>query len=283
MDISCKTPDCLEFAKIPQDLTLKQYNIAKLFDEKNNFSNVLSSDETRVMLSDDTYINANFILDQYIATQQPNVNTIDDFWQMVYETNCNLIINLCGDNNYIPEKPHEEYRKVNIETISFVDKENIQIRKINVINNTKSKIIYHITFKKWKDFDIPTEKDMKRLLMLVNTLEDKLDTNCRMIVHCRAGIGRTGTFIMIHHILKKYKNNEPVNFLDIVKEMRKARTGMVQTKKQFAFVKQFVNQNYTMKQKSQHRHSCGIKHNHNININKNKSKLSYSSEIVSKI
>ncbi|ARF11514.1 protein-tyrosine phosphatase [Klosneuvirus KNV1] len=280
MDICCTSSDCQEFAKIPQDLTLKRYNIAKFCNEKNNFSNILSSDESRVILSDDTYINANFIFDQYIATQQPNVNTIDDFWQMVYETNSHLVINLCGDNNYLPEKSNI-YRTIKLTIINNVDKENIQLRKIELSNNLKSKTVYHITFKKWKDFDIPTEKDMDRLLSLVEILDNDTITDCRMIIHCKAGVGRTGTFIMIHHILKKIKGGEQIDFLEIVKNMRKARIGMVQTKKQFAFVKLFVNQRYIAKPKSKLSSSCGVK-NYCINSKKQKHNLSYSTEIVSK-
>lgn len=150
MDICCTTHDCQEFAQIPQDLTLKKYNIARFYHDKNNFTNILSSDETRVMLSDDTYINANFIFDKYIATQQPNYSTIDDFWQMVSETNCCLIINLCGDNNYLPLYPFvsKSYKGIDIAIISNFDKENIQLRKIKLSDGIKSKIIYHITFKK---------------------------------------------------------------------------------------------------------------------------------------
>lgn len=283
MDICCTTPDCQEFAKIPQDLTLKKYNIAKFCSEKNNFSNILSSDESRVMLSDDTYINANFIFDQYIATQQPNVNTIDDFWQMVYETNSRLIINLCGENNYLPES-FNMYKTIKLTILNNIDKENIQLRKIILSDKIKSKTVYHIIFKKWKDFDIPTEKDMKRLLSLVEILETDTTRDCRMIVHCKAGIGRTGTFIMIHHILKKIKKGESINFLEVVREMRKARVGMVQTKKQFAFTKLFVSEKQVTKlepkSKLQLSSSCGINHKHCII--KQKNHLSYSAEIVSK-
>lgn len=281
MDSGCVTQDCQEFAKIPQDLTLKRYNIAKFYDEKNNFSNILSSDESRVILSDDTYINANFIFDQYIATQQPNINTIDDFWQMVFETKSQLIINLCGNNDYLPTFPSnfETYRNINLTILNDFDKENIQLRKIMLSDGINSILVYHVTCKKWKDFDIPTEKDLERLLMLVRILEQDT-SDCRMVIHCKAGVGRTGTFIMIHHILKKINKNEPINYLEIVRGMRKARIGMVQTKKQFAFVKMFTSKYNVQKPKSTLSSSCGCTYGHQLK--KTKKNLSMSSEIVSK-
>ena len=66
------------FKKIPKDLTQKKYDIAKQYFGKNKFNDILPSDETNVKIPYVPYINANYVLDKYIATQQPLNSTVDE-------------------------------------------------------------------------------------------------------------------------------------------------------------------------------------------------------------
>lgn len=231
---------CQQFADIPYDLTDKNYNVARniVNSHKNNFSNILSSEESRIKLKIGTtdYINANYILDKYIATQQPNLNTHIDFWFMIYQENINTIINLSGNNDYLNIN-NDLYSTFKIEIGEITYKDHVQIRNIIIINNdtNKRKHIYHLTMPKWPDFGVPNEDEFLKNLNAIN-LMDYNSNNQKMVIHCRAGVGRTGTLILIHYLCQQFKNNNYPDIIETLKSMRKQRSGMIQDKSQFTFV-----------------------------------------------
>jgi protein tyrosine phosphatase len=273
------------FIKIPVDLTHQKYITAKQYAKKNNFNNILASEESRVKLTKSTgdYINANYIFDKYIATQQPNDHTIVDFWHMIHQTKSGVIVNLNGENNYLPQTNHQSYGKIVVHIIKFIDNKTLQIRKLELyhINNKSEKhTVYHITFKKWKDFDVPLENDFWRLLTIVNMVEYQ-ETNSPIIIHCKAGVGRTGTFIAIHYYYRQLRLGNYIDPIDIIKEMRKARCGMVQNKKQFSFILNIIKRHIIKKEnksKNPLSMSCGEIYNKTTKIESN---LSLSAEISS--
>lgn len=211
-----------EYEIIPKDLTLKNYFTANIFKSKNIFDNILSSEETRVKITGDSYINANYIFDNYIATQQPVKNTLTEFWQMVDETNSKMIINLSGDNDYLINNPNVE---------DIFENDIYHLRIISLKNK-----IYHLTFKTWKDFGVPDFFEFDKFFTIVNLLE------CTpIIVHCKAGVGRTGTFIFIHYILKNINKGIYLDLIEVVKDMRRYRCNMIQTKGQFNYAVNFIS------------------------------------------
>jgi len=129
-------------------------------------------------------------------------------------------------------------------------------------HNEEKKILLHIIFKTWTDFDIPTVSDFEKLMNII--------TAGPIVVHCMAGVGRTGTFILAHYLLSIY-NVE--NSIDIVKEMRSTRAGMIQSQEQFKFAVTYaktVIHNQKSRHKKKLRSSCGLEYAQeklNLNIN----------------
>jgi protein tyrosine phosphatase len=267
------------------DLTEQNYAIANspLNEYKNNFPDVLASEETRVKLDDSMYyINANYILDNYIATQQPNENTYDDFWEMIYEKRCSLIVNLSGNNEYLPNGK-TTYGNYDVIVKNINHNDVVKIKNIVIIkrDDLSPKInLYHVTFTMWPDFGVPDKRDFSRLFDAINMV-DYVSLKGPIVVHCRAGIGRTGTFIMIHYLLRKFNSSEFMDPFDVLISMRKARCGMVQKRIQFEFAFDFVCDKISTKalvpiKKNKLSLSCGESNR----FNKNRNKLSSSTGIV---
>jgi protein tyrosine phosphatase len=236
-----------QFGQLSEDLTSKNYHEASKLSNyiKNSFSNILSSDETRVKLSSTNYksdyINANWIFNRYIATQHPSQNTVSDFWRMILEKKVSMIVNLNGNVNYIPHDQsifdHLEVKVINISTLNHYHLRTIQI----LDHNLKIHSVYHITFNNWPDFDIPDINAFYDLLKMFDLLTDYQKQDSPIVVHCKAGVGRTGTFILIHKMMHFIKKGEEIpNIIELVKQMRSSRTSMIQGKKQFRFILQII-------------------------------------------
>lgn len=231
-----------KFRFTPMDLTKKDYIVANIFSEKNKFNNILPSDESRVKCDDRMYyINANHVLDNYIATQQPDFNTAPDFWKMIYEKNCSLIVNLSGNNSYLPFKD-AIYNDYVVRSEDIIDTNIIKIKNVyisHIENPTYIKTVYHATFTSWPDFGVPDEREFTKLFDAINMI-DYMSHIGPIVVHCRAGVGRSGTFILIHYILKKIRENQFPDPIDVLIEMRQARCNMVQEVSQFAFALKLI-------------------------------------------
>jgi protein tyrosine phosphatase len=227
-----------QFESIPQNPLQNTTNDAILNIYKNNYSNNFPYDITRVILKTcyNDYINASWIFgNTYIATQYPQTSTVDSFWAMIFETNSSIIVNLGCDNDYLPDK-QQIFLSITVKIINIQYCESFTIIKLQLeckgINDII--IVHHISYNNWPDFGIPSnEQDMILLTNMINILNN----NRTIVVHCKAGLGRTGTFIGIHHILTKIEKGEYDNdFIEIVHKMRHSRIGMVQTKQQFSYI-----------------------------------------------
>lgn len=238
--LECKKQEYInQYRVTARDMTKMDYIVASLNSKKNNFYNILASDETRVKGNHFAfYINANYILDNYIATQQPNPNTYCDFWEMVYEKKCSLIVNLSGNNTYLPSNDEEKvYGNYKVRVENITDKNLIKIRNIHIskVDELDTKfVVYHATFSLWPDFDVPSEQNFIKLFDAINMI-DYMSSRGPIVVHCRAGVGRTGTFIMVHYMLKKINEEQFLDPIDVLIEMRKARCNMIQESCQFEF------------------------------------------------
>lgn len=250
----------------------KTYEFAFINRNKNAFSNINPPDHSRVKLKEkyagdyviqgSDYINANWLLNKkYIATQDPNlVDTIDDFYRMIYENDVQMIINLRKSCNYIFDNKLK-FDDFTVSSSIRIDISNsITLRELLVGDN----IVYHIHFKEWPDFGVPNYDDFLELIDIVNTYSKK---DKPILVHCRAGIGRTGTFITIYDNLEKIKNNENIDIDGTIIKLRDDRDHMVQTYGQYMFCYE------TLLKKM-------------LDINKNKTKINLrcsSEEILDKI
>jgi len=237
--------------------------------EKNRYRDNLPNDSTRVKLEDLTnnYINANFIKygkETYICTQAPIENTFRDFWKMIWDQETFLIVMLTPlkengiikSHKYWPEKNAVKFIYSNHET---VNKDNIKIQiSPLLVKNTeklvlrlfnikyknsdfeKTREVFHLHYKSWNDFKIPiSPKSIDELLNLIKFYKNygnmKYNLKGPIVLHCSAGLGRTGTLIACD-LVKKSKN---ISIKDLVKLLKSQRNGLVQTLDQYNFIYEF--------------------------------------------
>jgi protein tyrosine phosphatase len=235
---------------------------------KNRFSNVLPPESTRVVLKTiegeegSDYINANFVSGYipgsekaYIATQGPLRETFQDFWRMVWEQNSTVVVMLTKEvedgrhkcDRYWPEGDEAILTDLFKVTVSDseerVNRELIE-RKL-ILHNLKTnetRPILHLQYVAWPDHGLPTSTTA--FLSLLDDA-DRFDyTGAPIVVHCSAGIGRSGTFCTVHATiekllwdLKQHPDVEPkISAAKAVLNARAQRPGMVQTAEQYTFV-----------------------------------------------
>jgi len=229
--------------------------------DKNRYGNALPPEKTRVILKTgkSDYINANWVDGddgtKYIITQGPMEETFGDFWRMVWETNTHVIVMLTKEvENGRPKCGHywDKKNKTPLEVEEFAistekkekkDEGELTIRTFK-LKNTKSneeRTVFQYQYAAWPDQGIPPTFDS--FLEIVEE-SDKKKEDGPIVVHCSAGLGRSGAFAMVHSSLKKLeqdlkkdpKANPEFHMEALVFKMRKQRHGLIQTGKQFEFV-----------------------------------------------
>nr|XP_055209007.1 tyrosine-protein phosphatase non-receptor type 20 isoform X4 [Gorilla gorilla gorilla] len=215
-------------------------------------SPLLSDDSTRVPLGKSKdYINASCIRIVncgeeyfYIATQGPLLSTIDDFWQMVLENNLNVIAMITREieggiikcYHYWPislKKPLElKHFRVFLENYQILQYFIIRMFQVVEKSTGTSHSVKHLQFTKWPDHGTPASADS---FIKYIRYARKSHLTGPMVVHCSAGIGRTGVFLCVDVVFCAIVKNCSFNIMDIVAQMREQRSGMVQTKEQYHF------------------------------------------------
>lgn len=231
---------------------------------KNRYSNVLPPENTRVKLKEITgeegsdFINANYIKGlipgsekAYIATQGPLQSTFGDFWRMIWETDAVIIVMLTKEvengklkcDRYWPDFdcPMSVY-PFKVTLISQDETNELTTRKL-ILENLESDETRDVTqfqYTAWPDHGLPVSTTA--FLELAHRADTANTTHGPIVVHCSAGIGRSGTFCTVHSIIEKLRldiqNHEQEPEFNIVKTvlyMREMRPGMVQTKEQYMF------------------------------------------------
>jgi len=103
-------------------------------------------------------------------------------------------------------------------------------------NNFETRTIYHAHYLKWPDHGVPTgTKDALLFLEKVEYYKELTKTKSPILLHCSAGIGRTGTFCAIDIGIKQYLNEKTIDIPSTVVKMRHERAGSVQTEDQYLF------------------------------------------------
>ncbi|KRZ35184.1 Tyrosine-protein phosphatase non-receptor type 11 [Trichinella pseudospiralis] len=195
---------------------------------------------------------------KYISTQGCLNNTIDDFWQMVWQERSRIIVMTTKEIErgkiqtkcvrYWPEEGQSWNTGFNKEiclslliermTPDFAIR-TLRLQKI-VNDEAESRIVYHYQFLAWPDHGVPPNPGtVVNFLEEINQLESGMTEKRPLIVHCSAGIGRTGTFIAIDLILcliRKYGLQCTIDIRRTVQMLRSQRSGMVQTEAQYKFV-----------------------------------------------
>uniref|UniRef100_A0A8C6W4C4 protein-tyrosine-phosphatase n=1 Tax=Nannospalax galili TaxID=1026970 RepID=A0A8C6W4C4_NANGA len=179
----------------------------------------------------------------FIATQGPMINTVNDFWQMVWQEDSPVIVMITKlkEKNekcvlYWPEK-RGIYGKVEVLVISVNECDNYTIRNLVLKQGSHTQHVKHYWYTSWPDHKTP-DSAQPLLQLMLDVEEDRLASEGRgpVVVHCSAGIGRTGCFIATAIGCQQLKEEGVVDVLSIVCQLRMDRGGMVQTSEQYEFV-----------------------------------------------
>nr|XP_057917303.1 receptor-type tyrosine-protein phosphatase mu-like isoform X5 [Doryrhamphus excisus] len=222
---------------------------------KNRYGNIIAYDHSRVRLQalegdqSSDYINANYVdgyhrPNHYIATQGPMQETVLDFWRMVWQENTAAIVmvtNLVEVGRvkcckYWPDDT-EIYRDIKVTLIETELLSEYVIRTFAVEKRGIHEIreIRQFHFTGWPDHGVPYHST--GLLGFIRRVKSKTLSNAGpMVVHCSAGAGRTGCFIVIDIMLDMAEREGVVDIYNCVRELRSRRVNMVQTEEQYVFI-----------------------------------------------
>ncbi|XP_015433446.1 PREDICTED: phosphatidylinositol phosphatase PTPRQ [Dufourea novaeangliae] len=229
--------------------------------KKNRYSNILPYDFSRVKLEvidndpNTDYINASFIRgytgeDEYIACQGPKEETTFDFWRMIEQYNINIIIMLTQLVEKGKEKCYQyfptiresfRYENMTIKCTSELDYRSYTQRTLVLQKENKKRYIIHLHFKDWPDHDVPEDFDpMIHFCQIIR--RNVLANKGYVIIHCSAGIGRTGTLIAIDILLQHLRDNRRLDVFGTVYRLRHHRINMVQKESQYAYIYNCIKQ-----------------------------------------
>ncbi|XP_058228731.1 solute carrier organic anion transporter family member 5A1b isoform X2 [Hemibagrus wyckioides] len=226
--------------------------------KKNRTTAIIPYDHSRICLKvensqgNSEYINASAIMDHdprnpaYIATQGPLPSTVSDFWQMVWESGCVVIVMLTPLTesgvkqcyHYWPDEGSNLYHIYEVNLVSeHVWCEDFLVRSFYLKNmqTNESRTVTQFHYHTWLSQHTPeTSQALLDFRRKVNKCYR--GRSCPIIVHCSDGAGRTGTYILIDMVLNKMaKGAKEIDIAATLEHLRDQRPGMVQTKEQFEF------------------------------------------------
>ncbi|CAK58016.1 unnamed protein product (macronuclear) [Paramecium tetraurelia] len=280
----------MEF-RLLRRLTETQYHNENLHDfnpdiqKLNRYNNIIPFKHSIVKLKQeaedeenlkDTYINANFINlingkeKMIIATQGPLTQTFSHFWRMVIQEDMTMIMMLCNlrENQraqceqYWPKNVGESMQCGNVQ-VNLLSQDdlgnNIIKRVVKVTQELEEKTVIQIQWCGWPDQGVPSPSDFEVMRELLNMINEKLLSDQKVVFHCSAGVGRTGTLIALANLmilLRAYKshigedkskleeNSElyRISIFGIVRRLREQRWGMVHTSEQYIYLYKFIDE-----------------------------------------
>nr|XP_020462907.1 tyrosine-protein phosphatase non-receptor type 3 isoform X2 [Monopterus albus] len=261
---------CFHFENLYRRKPGLSLNCARLPEntDKNRYKDVLPYDATRVVLQGpEDYINASHITVAppvsgvclyYIAAQGPLPQTCTHFWQTVWEQQTHTIIMLTTltergrtkCHQYWPHPPEvKDYGHMRVKCHSEECNLAYVTRQFTLTHTQRGeeRAVTHLQYVAWPDHGVPD--DPSDFLLFVSSVRERRKGEEPIIVHCSAGIGRTGVLITMEMALTLMDAGRPVFPLDIVKTLRDQRAMMVQTTSQFQFVCEAILQVYKEKQR----------------------------------
>ncbi|ERE76478.1 tyrosine-protein phosphatase non-receptor type 11 [Cricetulus griseus] len=239
---------------------------------KNRYKNILPFDHTRVVLHDgdpnepvSDYINANIIMPEfetkcnnskpkksYIATQGCLQNTVNDFWRMVFQENSRVIVMTTkeverGKSKCVKYWPDEyalkEYGVMRVRNVKESAAHDYTLRELKlskVGQGNTERTVWQYHFRTWPDHGVPSDPGgVLDFLEEVHHKQESIMDAGPVVVHCSAGIGRTGTFIVIDILIDIIREKGVDCDIDVPKTIqmvRSQRSGMVQTEAQYRFI-----------------------------------------------
>uniref|UniRef100_A0A8C6VQT2 Receptor-type tyrosine-protein phosphatase C n=1 Tax=Naja naja TaxID=35670 RepID=A0A8C6VQT2_NAJNA len=242
------------FGKYPIREARKPYN-----QNKNRYIDILPYDYNRVELNTSPgeqgydYINASYIdgfkeMKKYIAAQGPKEETIDDFWRMIWEQKATIVVMVtrCEEGSkvkcakYWPSMEEEtaSYGNIIVSINECKVCPDYIIQKLH-INHRRDKSagrdVTHIQFTSWPDHGVPDDPHLLlKLRRRVNTLSNFFSGP--IVVHCSAGVGRTGTYIGIDAMLEALEAEGRVDVYGYIAKLRRQRCLMVQVEAQYILI-----------------------------------------------
>ncbi|KAM9130310.1 receptor-type tyrosine-protein phosphatase F [Pangshura tecta] len=223
---------------------------------KNRYANVIAYDHSRVILTSvdgvpgSDYINANYIdgyrkQNAYIATQGPLPETLSDFWRMVWEQRTATIVMMTRleeksrvkCDQYWPGRGTETYGLIQVTLLDTVELATYTVRTFALYKSGSSekRELRQFQFMAWPDHGVPEYPTPILAFLRRVKACNPLDAG-PMVVHCSAGVGRTGCFIVIDAMLERMKHEKTVDIYGHVTCMRSQRNYMVQTEDQYIFI-----------------------------------------------
>ncbi|XP_037614425.1 receptor-type tyrosine-protein phosphatase S-like isoform X44 [Sebastes umbrosus] len=223
---------------------------------KNRYANVIAYDHSRVLLSaidgipGSDYINANYIdgyrkQNAYIATQGSLPETFGEFWRMIWEQRSAIIVMMTKleersrvkCDQYWPTRGTETYGLIQVTLLDTVELATYCVRTFALFKNGSSekREVRQFQFTAWPDHGVP-EHPTPFLAFLRRVKACNPPDAGPMVVHCSAGVGRTGCFIVIDAMMERIKHEKTVDIYGHVTLMRAQRNYMVQTEDQYVFI-----------------------------------------------
>ncbi|KFU91352.1 Receptor-type tyrosine-protein phosphatase C, partial [Chaetura pelagica] len=252
-----------EFQSIPRVFTKFSIKEAKKChnQNKNRYIDILPYDHNRVELSEipgdpgSDYINASYIDGfkeprKYIAAQGPKDETTDDFWRMIWEQKATIIVmvtrceegkrNKCAQYWPSMENGSATYGDIIVKINESKTCPDYVIQKLHITNGrerTAGRDVTHIQFTSWPDHGVPEDPHLllklrRRVKALSNFFSGPI------VVHCSAGVGRTGTYIGIDAMLEGLDAEGRVDVYGYVVKLRRQRCLMVQVESQYILIHQ---------------------------------------------
>ncbi|XP_006502937.1 receptor-type tyrosine-protein phosphatase F isoform X17 [Mus musculus] len=223
---------------------------------KNRYANVIAYDHSRVLLTSidgvpgSDYINANYIdgyrkQNAYIATQGPLPETMGDFWRMVWEQRTATVVMMTRleeksrvkCDQYWPVRGTETYGLIQVTLVDTVELATYTMRTfaLHKSGSSEKRELRQFQFMAWPDHGVPEYPTPILAFLRRVKACNPLDAG-PMVVHCSAGVGRTGCFIVIDAMLERMKHEKTVDIYGHVTCMRSQRNYMVQTEDQYVFI-----------------------------------------------
>eukprot|EP00080_Pristionchus_pacificus_P009802 PDM69822.1 tyrosine phosphatase [Pristionchus pacificus] len=234
----------------------------ELNTSKNRYKDIFCIDVTRVKLNDGEdgdYVHANYVknepdaknekdkekyfMNDFITTQGPIEGTVNDFWRLVVQENVGYIFMLCSIVELGKKKCEVYYPDTLKETVSYLDIKVtladrhedghfINSKLILEAPGKAKRYVYHHYWKNWPDRGVPITA-LAGIRLLRHARLSKFST----IVHCSAGVGRTGTLVALEWLLQQIcMKPPPYDMKEMLKYMRNHRAHAIQTAPQYAYI-----------------------------------------------